>query len=135
MWTYIAGAGARDNACRTSPVPLALTGANVRGGVANTRGRFRLARSPLRMNPGLRRVQVIFRPTETANDTRTATLVWVRVYPKLNRQAAQPVSAWTVPGRISATWSPHQTRTTRLSYRWIRRPDRWLLGDDWLAGG
>jgi hypothetical protein len=61
--------------------PKALTNTNVRGGAANTRGRFVLATSPLYLRPGLQRVLVVFRPTDTAHYTSTATLVWVRVYP------------------------------------------------------
>jgi surface protein len=62
--------------------PKALTNANVRGGAANTRGRFVLATSPLYLKPGLQRVRVIFRPTDTAHYTSTATVAWVRVYPR-----------------------------------------------------
>jgi hypothetical protein len=59
-----------------------LTNANVHGGAANTRGRFVLATSPHHLNPGLHRVRVIFRPTDTRNYLSTTTLVWVRVYPR-----------------------------------------------------
>jgi len=70
---------------RVAPVtyPHALTNANVRGGAANTRGRFYLTQSPQYLRPGLHRVRVIFRPTDTAHYTSTATLVWVRIYPRI----------------------------------------------------
>ena len=70
---------------RVAPVtyPHALTNANVRGGAANTRGRFYLTQSPQYLRPGLHRVRVIFRPTDTAHYTSTATLVWVWVYPRI----------------------------------------------------
>jgi hypothetical protein len=62
------------------PCPHALTNANVRGGPASTRGCFYLAKSPRRLGDGLRRVRVIFRPTDTAHYTSTGALVPVRVY-------------------------------------------------------
>ena len=61
--------------------PHALTNANVRGGAANSGGRFYLARTPLRISPGLHRVRVTFRPTDARHYLSRTTLVWVRVYP------------------------------------------------------
>ena len=59
-----------------------LPSANLIDGLANTRGRFFLTRSPLALNAGTHRLTVIFRPAQPAYYTTATSTVLVRVNPR-----------------------------------------------------
>jgi len=59
-----------------------ITNRSVRGGAANTRGRFFLTRSQLALSAGTHRLTVVFRPRDTIHYSTVTTTVLVRVMPR-----------------------------------------------------
>jgi hypothetical protein len=76
------GMHADDMGSRPPVAGPRITNRSVRGGAANTPGRFSLTTTPLALGAGTHRVPVIFRPRDAVHYSTVTTTVLVRVKPR-----------------------------------------------------